>query len=183
MERIPVLLSSAVVLSSLGFMFVYSQRDPTLRLGYVESSTILNLLPAAQAAQANLDTLVQAWSDTINQMSSQYQSDIKTYSEQSSMLTHQAKLQAQDRIDSLQQQILAYRERRVGQGGQLDQIRQQFMAPIRTRVYAAIAKIARERGMRFVFDKDGQIPVVLYADPDDDITYEVLDVLNRQEAN
>ncbi len=179
-EKFIVLLSSAVILSALGFMFAAAPKNEPLKIGYVNSSTILNQLPDAQAAQRKLDALMKAWSDTVDQMSKDYQAKVDSYSKQSAMMTTQAKEQAQNEINQLQQQILAYRQQKVGQGGELDQTREQLLKPIRDRVYSVIARVAKAQRMQFVFDKSDQAAILLYADPDYDLTYKVLDLLTRQ---
>ncbi len=173
------LIPTAIVITTLGFMFAESPANSTVKIGYVDSSTILSLLPSAQAAQAKLDTLVHDWSDTINQMSKEYQTKVDDYTKQSGMMTRQAKLAAQNSIADLQQEITNYRQAKVGTGGELDTIRHQLLKPIRARIYAAISEIAKREGMRFVFDKNKQLPIVLYADPYYDITYKVLGLLRR----
>ncbi len=179
-EKFVVLLSSAVILSALGFMFAASPKNEPLKVGYVNSTTILNQLPEAQAAQRKLDALMKAWSDTVDQMSKEYQAKVDSYTKQSAMMTDQSKQQAQQDINALQQQILAYRQEKVGQGGELDQTREQLLKPIRDKVYGVIAKVAKENKMQFVLDKNDQVGVILYADPDYDLTYKVLDILTRQ---
>jgi Skp family chaperone for outer membrane proteins len=47
-------------------------------------------------------------------------------------------------------------------------------------VYGVIAQVAKEQKMQFVFDKRDEIAIILYADPQFDLTYKVLDILNRQ---
>ncbi len=178
-EKLAVLLSSVVILSALGFMFATSPKDATLKIGYVNSATILDQLPEAQAAQRKLDALMKAWSDTVNQMSTEYQSKVDSYTKQQGMMTDQAKQQAQQEINNLQQQILNYRQQKVGQGGELDQTREKLLTPIRDKVYKVIAQIAKEQRMQFVLDKRQDLAVVLYADPSLDLTYKVLDILAR----
>ncbi len=178
-----VVLSTILVISTLGFMFADSPASSRVKVGYVDSATILSLLPSAQAAQAKLDTLVQDWSDTINLMSQEYQTKVDDYTRQSGMMTRQAKMQAQNAIAHLQQEITSYRQSKVGTGGQLDTIRHRLLKPIRARIYEAIAEIAKREGMQFIFDKNKQLPVVLYADPYYDMTYKVLGLLRRSASD
>ncbi len=179
-EKFIVLLSSAVILSALGFMFAAAPKSDALKIGYVNSTVVLNQLPDAQAAQRKLDALMKAWSDTVDQMSKEYQTKVDSYTKQAAMMTDAAKQQAQQDINNLQQQILAYRQEKVGQGGELDQTRELLLKPIRDKVYGVIAQVAKEQKMQFVFDKNDQAAVILYADKDYDLTYKVLDILTRQ---
>ncbi|HEY9166493.1 MAG TPA: OmpH family outer membrane protein [Candidatus Kryptonia bacterium] len=179
-EKSVVLISAAVIISALGFMFAASPKDSTLKIGYVNSTLILGQLPDAQAAQRKIDALVKAWGDTVDQMTAEYQGKVDSYQKQAAMMTDQAKQQAQQEIGTLQQQILAYRQQKMSQGGELDITQQKLMKPIRDKVYTVIARVARDQKMQYVLDKNDNIAVVLYADPAYDITYKVLDILNQQ---
>jgi outer membrane protein len=123
---------------------------------------------------------MKAWSDTVDQMSRQYQDKLDAYNKQAAMMTDQAKQQAQQEITSFQQQIIAYRQQKVAQGGELDQTRERLLKPIRDRVYGVIGQVAKEEKMQYVFDKREDMAVILYAEPEFDLTYKVLDILNRQ---
>lgn len=112
-EKSVVLISTLVILSALGFMFAASPSTSTLKIGYVNSATILDQIPEAQATQRKLDALMKAWSDTVNQMSQQYQDKADSYQKQSAMMTDQAKQAAQQDLSNLQQQILQYRQEKV----------------------------------------------------------------------
>lgn len=180
-EKYAVLISVAVILSALGFMFAASPNNAPLKIGYVNSMTILNQLPEAQAAQRKLDALMKAWSDTVDQMSQQYQQKIDSYTKQSAMMTDQAKQQAQQDLQNLQQQIIQYRQEKIAQGGEYDQARDNLMTPIRNKVVGVIAQLAKEQKMQYVIDKREDLAVVLYADPSYDLTYKALDILNRQD--
>lgn len=179
-EKSVVLISTAVILSALGFMFAASPNNSQLKIGYVNSAVILDQVPEAQAAQRKLDALMKAWSDTVNQMSQQYQEKADSYQKQAAMMTDQAKQAAQQDLTSLQQQILQYRQEKVAQGGELDQTREKLMKPIRDKVYGVIAKVAKDKNMQFVFDKRDELAVILYAEKNFDITYDVLGILNRE---
>lgn len=176
-------LPAAIILATLGFMFVESPANSGLKVGYVNSATILNLLPAAQHVQSQLDTLVQDWSDTINQMSKDYQTKVNDFERQSDLMTPEAKQRAQAQIADFQQRIVAYRQDRVGQGGELDRIRAQLLKPIQAKILMAVAQIARKHGMKYVLDNNKQIAVLLFADRRYDLTYEVLDLLTRETSH
>ncbi len=174
-----IFASTGIIILTLGFMFATAPASSEMKIGYVDSATILNLLPAAQSVQAKLDTLVQDWSDTIDQMSKKYQKDVDNYERQSDLMSPQAKQRAQNQISDLEQEIISYRQARVGQGGELDKVRAQLLKPVTTRLYAAIARVARQDGLQYVLDKNDETAVVLYADPYYDITYKVMDLLTR----
>ena len=177
-EKSVVLISVAVILSALGFMFAVSPSNAPLKIGYVNSQLILAQMPEVQAVQRKLEALQKTWSDSINLMSQQLQDKADSFQKQSTMMTDQAKQQAQQDLQNLQQQIYQYRQDKVGQGGEYDQDRAKLMKPIRDKVVSVIERVAKDKHMQFVLDKNDDLAVILYADKDLDVTYDVLKILN-----
>jgi len=56
---------------------------------------------------------------------------------------------------------------------------EELFAPIKEKIFAAIEAIAKEEGMKYVLDRSTEA-IVIYADSEFDITYKVLDRLNRK---
>ena len=54
------------------------------------------------------------------------------------------------------------------------------MKPIRDRVVSVITQVAKEQKMQYVIDSREDLAVILYAEKDFDITYDVLKILNRE---
>jgi outer membrane protein len=150
-----------------------------LKLGYVDSETILNQFPEAIKAQGDLDALTNKWSAQVDSMTLAYQQAIADYQKQQEMMTDEKKLEAQQRIVGMEQQILDFRRQKFSQGtGEIFREQEKIFAPIKTKIYDAIEKVAKEETMQFVFDKSGDI-ILLYADAAFDITFKVLDKLKR----
>lgn len=150
-----------------------------LKLGYVDSETILNQFPEAIKAQGDLDALTNKWSAQVDSMTLAYQQAIADYQKQQEMLTDEKKLEAQQRIVGMEQQIMDFRRQKFTQGtGEIFREQEKIFSPIKTKIYDAIEKVAKEENMQFVFDKSGDI-ILLYADAAFDITFKVLDKLKR----
>jgi len=150
-----------------------------LKLGYVDSETILNQFPEAIKAQGDLDALTNKWSAQVDSMTLAYQQAIADYQKQQEMMTDEKKLEAQQRIVGMEQQIMDFRRQKFSQGtGEIFREQEKIFSPIKTKIYDAIEKVAKEESMQFVFDKSGDI-ILLYADAAFDITFKVLDKLKR----
>ena len=79
----------------------------------------------------------------------------------------------------MEQKIVDFRRKKFSQpDGEIYVKQEQIFEPVKTKIYAAIEKVAKEEGMKFVFDKSGDI-LLLYADSAFDITFKVLDQLKR----
>ncbi len=166
------LLAAAMLLFGAGVMFAQTQK-----IGYVNSQVILNQLPEAIKAQGDLDALTNAWSSHLDSMTTNYQNALADYQQKAGTMTDKAKLAAQQKLVSQEQAIIDYRKAKFAQGtGEIYKKQDSIFTPVKNKIYAAIKEVAKEEKMKFVFDKAGDV-VLLYADPEYDITYKVLDRL------
>jgi len=171
-----LLLTSAVLLLLTTVVFAQSSN---IKVGYVDSQVILNQYPPAVKAQSDLDALVQTWNKKIDSMSVALQQSYQAYQQQMETMTEEARAAQEQQIVQKQQYIEQYRQSKYNQqNGELYTKQEQFLGPIKEKVFDAIDKVAKEEGMNFVFDKAGDV-VLLYADQEFDITYKVLDKLKR----
>jgi len=149
----------------------------TQKIGYVDSQVILTQLPAAIKAQGDLDALSNKWSAHLDTMNAKYQSALADYQQKANTMTSKAKLAAQQKLVNQEQEILNYKKDKFAQGtGEIYKKQDEIFGPVKTKIYAAIKEIAKKENMKFVFDKAGNV-VLLYADPEYDLTYKVLDKL------
>ncbi|WP_337864707.1 OmpH family outer membrane protein [Ignavibacterium sp.] len=156
---------------------IYAQAP--LKIGYVDSEVILTQFSEAIKAQGDLDALTNKWSAQLDSMTQAYQLAIQDYQKQAETMPNEKKLEAQQRIVKMEQEILEFRKQKFQQGtGEIYSKQEELFAPVKKKIYDAIQKVAKEEGMSFVFDKSGDI-LLLYADSAFDITFKVLDTLKR----
>ena len=169
-------LFAAILL--LGANIVFAQ-DAPLKIGFVDSQVILTQLPEAIKAQGDLDALTNKWSAQLDSMTQSYQEIGASYQKQANTMTEEKKLAAQKELVDKEQQILNFRKEKFAQQtGEIYRKQEEIFGPVKTKIYGAIEKVAKDESMKFVFDKSGDI-ILLYADPNYDITYKVLDKLKR----
>ncbi len=159
------------------FLFTAAINAQTQKIGYVDSQVILAQLPSAIKAQNDLDALTNKWSAHLDSMRTKYQQDLANYQQQSTTMTENAKLAAQKKLVNEENEILNYNKEKFAQGtGEIYKKQDEIFGPVKKRIYNAIDEVAKKESMKFVFDKAGDV-VLLYADPQYDITYKVLDLL------
>jgi len=95
------------------------------------------------------------------------------------MLNEAAKLAEEQKLLEQQQKILEFRNKKLGQGGELQELQEKIMTPVRQKILKAIESVATEEGMSFIFDKGAEVPVLLFGDNKYDVTFKVLDRLKR----
>ena len=150
-----------------------------LKIGYVDSEVILTQFPEAIKAQGDLDAITNKWSSQVDSMTQVYQQSIADYQKQSETMPEAKKTEAQQKIVKMEQDIMDFRRAKFTQGtGEIYKKQEELFNPVKTKIYAAIQKVAKEENMQFVFDKSGDV-ILLYADSAFDVTFKVLDNLKR----
>jgi outer membrane protein len=169
-----LLIIAAILFISSISMFAQGEK-----IGYVDSQIILTQYPAAIKAQGDLDALTNLWSAQIDSMTLEYQQALSNYQQQASVMTEEQQLAAQQTIVGMEQRVVEFRRQKFSQpDGEIFQKQENIFAPVKTSIYDAIQKVAVEEGMKFIFDKSGDI-LLLYADSSFDVTFKVLDQLKR----
>jgi len=150
-------------------------QQPALKIGYVNSETIIKELPEAKDSQAKLEGILKGWQDEIEKRGQALQAKYEEYQKQASMLNESTKQVKQKELVEDEQKLNQYRQEKQQE---LAVQRDKIMKPIQEKVFKAIEKVAKEQKLSFVLDRATEVPV-LYADPQFDYTYKVLDMLKR----
>ncbi|GMR24848.1 MAG: OmpH family outer membrane protein [Ignavibacteria bacterium] len=149
------------------------------KIGYVDSQIILTQFPPAIKAQGDLDATTNLWSAQLDSMTLSYQQLLTDYQKKANIMPEDQQLAAQKNIVQLEQKIVDFRRVKFSQQeGEIFKKQDELFSPVKTSIYNAIESVAKEEGMKFIFDKSGDI-LLLYADSAYDITYKVLDHLKR----
>ncbi len=166
------LLILGLFLVGTGFLFAQTQK-----IGYVDSQVILNQMPEAIKAQGDLDAITNAWTAQLDSMTADYQKGLADYQKKANTLKDKEKLAEQQKLVAQEQAIIDYRKIKFAQGtGEIYKMQDSIFTPVKNKIYKAIQDVAKKENMKFIFDKAGQVSL-LYADPQYDITYKVLDRL------
>jgi len=175
-ETIVKNIISVIIIMITAGTFLYSQE---LKIGYVDSQVILTQLPAAIKAQGDLDAITNFWASQLDSMTLSYQQGLADYQKQAGTMTDEQKLARQQQLIAMEQNILDFRNKKFSQqSGEIYKKQEEIFAPVKQKIYEAIEVVAKEEGMKFIFDKSGDI-LLLYADAGFDVTFKVLDKLKR----
>ena len=166
----------AVLTALMALSLLAQPVSAQVKLGYVNSETILKELPEAKEAQQKLEIIVKAWQDEMEKMSKDLQAKYEDYQKKSAMWTESAKQAEQKKLIDQEQKVNQYRQDKFGQQGELALQREKMMTPIREKILRTIETVAKEQQVSFMFDKAGDV-LLLYADKSADYTYEVLNRL------
>jgi outer membrane protein len=171
MKRMFVVFCIVMILQALSFA--------QLRIGYVDSDTIMDNFPDAQDANQKLDALVREWQDELNKLENNWKTKYDDYEKRKLIMTDQTRSEVETELVKLEQEIADYREKKFGTNGELFQKQDELMHPVQNKVFNAIQEVAEEEDLDFVFDRSGDI-MLLYAKEEYDLTTQVLDKLKLE---
>jgi outer membrane protein len=144
------------------------------KLGYVDTEYILQNIPEYQDAQTEIDDLSKLWQSEIEEQYAQVDKMYKAYQTDAVLLPEELRQKREQEIIDFEKQVKALQRQRFGPEGDLFKKRQELIRPIQEKIFNAIEEIARKKNYGFIFDKSGG-PVIMYVDPRNDISDEVLD--------
>lgn len=151
-----------------------------LKIGYVDSDTIMDILPDAKDAQTRLDALIAEWREEVQRMQNEWQSKYDDYEQRKLIMSDQKKAEAEKELVALEDKITNYRQQKFGPTGELFKKQTELMEPIQNKIFNIIEEVAEEEDLDFVFDRSGDI-TFLYAKQEYDITPLVLEKLEIEE--
>ncbi|OGU29865.1 MAG: molecular chaperone Skp [Ignavibacteria bacterium GWA2_35_9] len=150
-----------------------------LKIGYVDSDTIMDNLPDAQDARQKLDALIQEWQGELNKLEGDWKNKYDDYEKRKLIMTDQTRAETEAELVKLEKQISEYREKKFGTNGELFQKQDELMHPVQNRVFNAIKEVAEEEELDFVLDRSGDV-MLLYAKEEYDLTAKVLEKLKLE---
>jgi outer membrane protein len=174
--KTPFVLLSLTLIALLAVPALFAQSQ---KIGYVNSSKIFQELPAAQDAQRRIDAMSKPIQDSLQAMQTELQARYEDYQKREALLNDAAKKAEQQKLIDAERRMNEYRVQKLGNDGDLARATEKLLAPLRERIKAAITAIAKEEKYGFIFDKTDAIQILLYGDPAHDVTFKVIDRLNR----
>lgn len=182
-------VKSLFLVFAVAGIFLFSDSQAQVKLGYVDSETILKQLPEAQRVQTELEGLQKLYLDTIQTRETDLKSKAEVFKTkydeaqakvESGAIKSDAEMKAiQEEMGSMQQEIQMLSENldiyKQNIQNTLLQRQAELFKPVKEKITKTIEDVAKSMKINFVFDKaDGTL---LYGDKEFDITFKVLDKL------
>jgi outer membrane protein len=145
-----------------------------LKVAYLNSGQVLEGAPGRAEALAQFEKETTPVRTQLQRMSDSLQSIIGEYQKAAPQLTAAQRSQREAAIGAKQQEY----QQRAQEMQQAAQARQEvLMAPIMEQVNKVIQDVRAEDGYAFIFDSGAQVPFIVSADKNLDITSRVIDRL------
>jgi len=172
-------MKSTFISLLVSFSLLSSLTIAQLKIGYVDSDTIMDNSPDMQEVRQKIDGLIQEWQTELRKMESDLKAKKDDYEKRKLIMTEQTSTDALAEIAKMEKDIADYRDKKFGANGELFQKQNELMKPIQNKVFNIIQDLAKEEDLDYVFDRSGDI-LFLYAKPDYDLTSKVIDKLKLE---
>ncbi|MFB1003950.1 MAG: OmpH family outer membrane protein [Bacteroidia bacterium] len=146
------------------------------KFAYVDSEYVLAQMPSYKSAQKQLDELSKEWQQDVDAKFAEIDKLYKQYQAEKVLLTKDMQTKRENEIIEKERAAKKYQNDKFGYEGELFKKRAELIKPIQDKVYNAINKVAKSNGLDFIFDKSGDM-LMLVSNPKYDRSDEVLEEL------
>ncbi len=149
------------------------------KFAYVDSDFILSKISEYQSAQTQIDNIANTWKTEIDNKYKVIERKYQTYQAEQFLLDDDSKLKRQQDIEALEQEVKQLQNQRFGYEGDLFKKREELIKPIQDKVFNAISQLAKSKKLDFIFDKAVNANLMLFVNPEFDLSDEVLKKINK----
>ena len=93
-------------------------------------------------------------------------------------MSDQSRSQAEKELQDIDKKIMDFQTQKFGQNGELSKKQIEVMKPIQDKIFLALQEVAKEEKYDFVFDKSGQLYLLITSDRYD-LTVPVIEKFNK----
>jgi len=150
-----------------------------LKIGYVDSDTIMDNVPDVQDARQKLDDFIREWQTELRRLENEYKNKKDNFDKRNLIMTDQLRAEAKQELAKLETNLSQYRDKKFGPNGELFQKQDELMKPLQNKIFNVIQEIAEEEEFDYIFDRSGDI-MLLYAKAEYDLTAQVIEKLQME---
>lgn len=136
----------------------------TVKLGHINSSDLMQIMPGKDSAQAAFETEVKVLEGELKAMQDELEKKYNDYKERQSQMTELIRSTKEQELNDLNQRIQVYQQNAQKK---LQEKEAELLQPIIERAKQAIADVAKENGYTYIFDTSAG--TLLYQQDSDDI--------------
>ena len=124
-----------------------------MKIGYINSESVMQQLPEAQDAQKQLDGITADWQSELTKMQTDLQHKFEDYDKKKLIMSDKKRADVEKELQDLDKKMVDFRTAKFGTNGELFAKQNELMKPIQDKVFKAVKDVADEGGYDYVFDK------------------------------
>lgn len=154
------------------FVLVNTFSANAQKIAIIDINDVLSKMPEYKAAQTELDQISATWRQEIAIEFDKVKSMYNKFQAEQVLLSNDEKVKKEEEIVKKEAEVREMQKKKFGPEGELFSKRQEMVAPIQDKVFAAIESYAAEKGLDLIFDKSGSTGL-LFSNPDYDKTGDI----------
>lgn len=154
----------------------FTLTNAQIKIGYVDSDSIMDKFTDAQDARQKLDAFIQDWQNELKKIENNWKTKYDDYEKRKLIMSDQTRAEMESELINLEKQMADYRDKKFGTNGELFQKQDEIMKPVQNKVFTAIKDVAKDEDLDFIFDRSGDV-MLLFAKDEYDVTALVLEKL------
>ena len=152
------------ILAAFSMVALLTFTSSAQRIAIVDINEVLGSFIDYQNAEKEIDKVASEWRQEIAQEYDKIKAMYNKYQAEQVLLNEEQKKQREDEIVEAEKAVREMQKNRFGPEGDLFIKRQELVAPIQDKVYAAIEDFASDRGYDLIFDKGGAAGLLFVTD-------------------
>ena len=164
------------ILMGLALVTVADLQAQEQRIGFINSSQILERMPEYEGIDQRLQMISDAWYEELEQLEAEIERLELEFETREVLFTEEMRERHQAEISTLadrHQQIL---HEKFGPDGEYFERQRELLEPVQQRLLEAVNRVALREGFDFVFDRAEEV-TLLHADPEWNLNGKVLEEL------
>lgn len=149
MRQVTTAILGATSLALLGYAGVSQPQEAGPKLGYIDSTRIIEETPGAQEAQDTFDREMARWRSEVQVLADSLQQMIAAYEQQQIMLSPEKR---EERQQEILQKRLEYNQRLEDLQQAAARRQQELVQPIYDRISSVLSVIREEQSYTMIFD-------------------------------
>ena len=154
----------------------FASQSNAQKFAYVDSEYVLSQIPKYKSAQLQLNELSAQWQQEVEVKFLEIEKLRKALQVEKVLLTRDMQISREKDIAKKEYEAKKFQQDKFGAEGELFQKKSELIRPIQEKVYNAINKVAKNNGLDFIFDKSGEL-LMLVSNSKYDRSDEVLEEL------
>jgi len=151
------------------------------RIGTIDSDRILDRMPEYSGIEQRLQLLSESWEEELRGLDREIETLQEEFEAREVLYTDEMREVRRSRIEAVKRQREYFLSEKFGPDGEYFRRQQELLEPLQRQVFNAVNQIARREGFDFIIDRAQDVRF-LYADPEWDLTDQVLEELGLSEG-
>ncbi len=148
-------MKTRILILAVALIVAFTSQSNAQKIALVDINEVLSSMPEYDEAQKALDRIAAEWRQEIAQEFDKVKSMYNKFQAEQVLLSAEDKSKKEEEIIKKEAEVREMQKAKFGPEGALFTKRQEMVAPIQDKVFAAIENFAADKGYDMIFDKGG----------------------------